>query len=125
MPAQVVVVFHDPKITEELAYAIRSNGHVVQPFTDPMLALNALEQAQKVELLITCVQFSAGKPNGRSLALMARRKRPGIKCMFLTRPGEDQHVRDLGECVSLSTHIPSLAGMADALLGSVSTESSA
>ena len=51
-----------------------------------MAALDALENAQRVEVLITRVRFPPGKPNGIALALMARHKRPGIKVLFTARP---------------------------------------
>lgn len=116
MPAEVVVVLQDSPMAEELASAIRDKGHAVQPFIDPIKALEALERAEKAELLITCIGFPRGKPNGQSLALMARMKRPGIKLVFLTRPGEDRHVCQLGDCVPLPVAVPQLAEFAEELL---------
>lgn len=116
MPAQVVVVLQDSVALNAVACAIRSNGHTVQPFVDPLRALSALEQAHKVELLITCVSFVTGKGNGRSLVLMTRMKRPDVKCIFLVQPGEDHHVRDLGECLPLPVDVPRLAQLAEAML---------
>ena len=50
-----------------------------------MAALDALENGHSVELLVTCLDFQPGKPNGIALALMARTKCPGIK-VLLTGP---------------------------------------
>lgn len=116
MPAQVVVVLQEAAVAEELAEAIRTSGRTVRSFTDPLEALEALEQAEKAELLITCIGFPPGKPNGKSLALMGRMRRPGIKLIFLTRPGEDQHVCDLGECLPLPADVPKLTAMTTTLL---------
>lgn len=116
MPAQVVMVLQDDLALGGLANAIRANGHTVQPFTDPMDALTALEQAKRVELLITCLQFPPGKPNGQALARMARMKRPGIKCIFVVMPGEGEHVEDMGDCVPMPVDVPRIAALAEELL---------
>lgn len=117
MPAQVVIVHPDSVACKDLAEAIRANGHTVQPFVSPMLALAALEQATQVELLITCVQFNPGMPNGKALAMMTLRKRPGLKLLFLTGPGEAEHVADLGECLPLSSGPVAVANTAERLFG--------
>lgn len=116
MPAQVVVVLDDADAVEAVMNAIRAHGHSVQPFTDPMQALEALEGARRVRLLITCVSFPAGKGNGRSLALMARLKRPTIKLLFLCRPEEEDYIRDLGQCLTLPVDVPKVAELAEQLL---------
>ena len=116
MPAQVVVVFPDPAVLDGLASAIGANGHTVRTFADPMLALNALDQAQHVELLITGVHFSSGKPNGRSLALMARLRRPGIRLIFICSLEEEEHVADLGRCLRPPVDVPAVAALAETLL---------
>jgi len=43
-----------------------------------MTALSALENADRADVLITRLTFPPGNPNGVSLALMARAKRPSI-----------------------------------------------
>ena len=62
-----------------------------------MSALFALEMAQRVEVLITCVLFPEGQPNGVALGLMARTKRPGIKVLFVERPDTQVHTDGVGE----------------------------
>ena len=116
MPAQVVVVHQDASVAASLAKAIEANGRTVQAFSDPLLALTALERPGQVELLITCVAFAPGRPHGLSVALMARMKRHEIKLVFLTRPGEEEHVRELGECMLLPVNAQRLAELAERLL---------
>lgn len=116
MPAQVVVVLDEIEAAGALAHSIRANGHTVEPFTDPIQAMGALEQAKRAELLITCVQFPAGRGNGRSLALVARMKRPGIKLIFLCRPHDEEHIGDLGHCLPLPVNVRKVVELAEQLL---------
>jgi hypothetical protein len=52
-----------------------------------MAALAALEVAAIAEVLIMCANFpKASDPNGISLALLARTRRPDIKVVFLAPP---------------------------------------
>jgi DNA-binding NtrC family response regulator len=97
VPARVVVVHDEPKFSKQTVDALRLVGYEVAAFTDPMAALDALENAQRVEVLITRVRFPPGKPNGIALALMARHKRPGIKVLFTARPEFAQHAEGVGE----------------------------
>jgi hypothetical protein len=60
--------------------ALRSGGHEVRAFTDPMSALGALDEAKRVEVLITR-GFPPGQPNGVAIARTARLKRPGVKIL--------------------------------------------
>jgi len=48
-----------------------------------MTALTTLDNATRIELLVTCPEFAPGQPNGVALTLMARSKRPGIKTLFV------------------------------------------
>jgi hypothetical protein len=43
-----------------------------------MTALELLERAERLELLVTSLDLAPGKPNGIALGRMARLKRPGI-----------------------------------------------
>jgi hypothetical protein len=56
-----------------------------------MSAIEALEAAQLIEVLITRVIFPEGQPNGVSLALMARVKKPGVKVLFAALPETQKH----------------------------------
>lgn len=101
---------------DAVADAIRGNGHTVQAFDDPLPALDALEQPRRVELLITGVRFAPGKPNGQSLALMARMKRPGIKAIFICPPEEQQHIADLGQSLAPPVDVQAVIVLAEQLL---------
>ena len=84
MPARVVVVHDGPDFAEQTATMLRGMaGCDAVPFIDPMVALGALEDVRTIELLVTCLEFGSGKPTGIALALMARRKRPGIKVILV------------------------------------------
>lgn len=72
-----------------------------------------------MELLITCVQFPPGKPNGRSLALMARQKRPGVKLIFICEPGQEQHVTNLGPHLPPPVVVLKVAALAERLLAGI------
>src|SRR5690242_7531024 len=83
MPARVVVVLNEPEIAEEAASALRAQGQDALALVDPMAALEALEGAERIEALVTCLDFAPGKPNGIALGRMARLKRPGIRVLFV------------------------------------------
>jgi DNA-binding NtrC family response regulator len=85
MPGRAVVVHDGPDFAEQTATTLREVGFDAASFSDPMAALDALENANSVELLVTCLEFGPGKPNGIALALMTRTRRPGIK-VLLTGP---------------------------------------
>jgi DNA-binding NtrC family response regulator len=97
MPARIVVVHNDPEFTERTVAALVAAGHDVRAFTDTMSALKALERAQRVEVLVTRVVFPPGQPNGVSLALMAKLKRPGMKVLFAAQHETREHTEGLGE----------------------------
>src|SRR5262249_23074597 len=74
----------------------------VAPFSDPMRALDALDGAQTVELLITRVQYPAGKPTGIVLARMARWRRPQIRILMMAVPEAEPYLgEDWGEHLPL------------------------
>ena len=96
MPARVVLVHSDPEFARDAEQALRAAGHDVIAFSESLPALNALEKAQRVDLLITRFRFSPGNPNGLSLALMARSRRPGVKVVFTARPNDQHHAEGIG-----------------------------
>ena len=100
MPASIVIVHDDPTFLETTATLLRADGYDVAAFEDSMAAMNALESAAHVEVLVTRVNFPEGKPNGISLALVTRTKRPFLKVVFAGKPGLDRLTEDLGELVS-------------------------
>lgn len=102
MPARIVVAHDDPEFIESTVMALRAAGYDVVAFADSMSALNALEFAQLIEVLITRVLFREGQPNGVALGLMAQMKRPGIKVLFVASQDMEEHTEGVGEFLSAS-----------------------
>jgi DNA-binding NtrC family response regulator len=111
VPARVVVVHDNPTFADPLA-ALLGAGQDVALFTDPMAALDALDTARTIEVLVTRVQFAPGQPNGIALARMARIKRPGIRVLFVARPKFARDAADLG---TFMAHPVSVADVAQAV----------
>jgi hypothetical protein len=82
-----------------VAVALKVAGYEVSMFPDPMVALDALESTSDVKVLITNLQFPPGKPNGISLARVARVKRPGLQVVIIGRPEFAAHADGLGAFV--------------------------
>jgi hypothetical protein len=55
-----------------------------------------LERAERLELLVTCLDFAPGKPNGIALGRMARLKRPGIRVLFVGPADLEKFAEGLG-----------------------------
>jgi DNA-binding NtrC family response regulator len=106
MPARIVIVHDEPNFTDSLSAALTSSGHDVATFMDPQVAWDALDEAKRVELLITRVNFPLGKPNGVSLARMVRYKRPGIRVVFTALSEFAEHTDGLGEFVPMRASVP-------------------
>ena len=106
MPARIVIVHDEPDFADSLTTALRSAGHDVATFMDPQVGWNALDKAHRVELLITRVAFPPGKPNGVSLARMARYKRPGIRILFAALPEFEKYTDRLGEFMPMPVSVP-------------------
>ncbi len=81
--------------------ALRRAGHDVAGFSQSPPALDALEAAQRVDILITCMVFLEGTPHGVALGRMARHKRPDIKVLFITRPHLVSHAEGVGEVLAM------------------------
>jgi CheY-like chemotaxis protein len=90
MPARVVLVHDHVEFADELAGILRSEGHDVATFPDPLAAWDALEAVQRTEVLVTCVEFPPGRSNGIAIAHMARTKRKEIQLIFTALP---EHAR--------------------------------
>jgi DNA-binding NtrC family response regulator len=116
VPARIVIVHDDPEFAEEVASALKRVGYDAVAFTDSMKALEALDDPKKIELLITRVRFQPGKPNGVSLARMARQKRPRIKILFTALPEFAELVDGLGEFMPLPIELPALMAAVERLL---------
>jgi len=101
MPARIVVVHDETDFLDEVATVLRSAGHEVATFTDPIAAWDAVEAGQKTEILVTRVRFPPGMSNGVALARKARSHRPGIKVIFTALPEYAQHTEGLGELLPM------------------------
>ena len=97
MPAHVVVVHDDLSFLDDIVSALQRADYDVVGFSDSMAALSAIENARRVDVLVTRVKFPEGTPHGVALALMARTKQPGIKVLFTARPDMAPHTEDVGE----------------------------
>jgi DNA-binding NtrC family response regulator len=103
------VLVHDAEdFATEAATGLRNVGYEVAVFTNPNAALDALEAAETVEVLITRVNFPAGKPNGVSLALMTRTRRPDIRIVFTAVAETEPYTEGIGEFLPMPVHIPDL-----------------
>ena len=117
MPARVVVVHDDPTFADPLA-ALLGAGQDVALFTDPMAALDALDTAQTIEVLVTRVRFASGQPHGIALARMARIKRPGIRVLFVARPEFAVDAAGLGTFMARPVSVADVAEAVGRLLHS-------
>jgi DNA-binding NtrC family response regulator len=108
MPANIILVHDDPKFVEEAAAALVRAGHQVATFQDPHEGLNALETAERFDILITRVRFPPGRPNGVSLAQMAQMRQPRIKVLFTVAPENIEYTEGIGEFVAAPIDIPEL-----------------
>jgi DNA-binding NtrC family response regulator len=98
MPA-LVLVAHDDTATRELAVAaLNAAGVTAVGFHDPMAALDAIEEEDcLVRVLVTRVDFGAGRLNGVALTRMVKSKRPGVQILFLALPENRKHAEGIGE----------------------------
>ena len=97
MPAPIVVVHDDPEFLAQAEMALRSVGLELVAFQSSLAAINAVERAETVRVLVTRDNFNArGDPNGISLVMMARQKRPKLKAVFLCSDETRTVVADYG-----------------------------
>jgi hypothetical protein len=106
MPARIVVALNEPGFADKTASALRAQGHDVLVLADPMMALKLLERAERLELLVTCLDFPPGKPNGIALGRMARLKRPGTRVLFVGPADLEKHAAGLGRFLTSPVTVP-------------------
>ena len=116
MPARVVVVHDDPQIVDGLSALLSREGHDVAVFPDALAAWDALEAASRTEVLVTRVEFPAGRSNGVALASMARFKRPEIRVLFVALPQYAQATDGVGTFISLPVSVEEVAEAVKRLL---------
>ncbi|MBS0641344.1 MAG: hypothetical protein JSS43_15830 [Proteobacteria bacterium] len=96
MPARVVLAHADEVFLQDAHAALQAEALTVAPYTGSMEALKAMESAEAVELLVVSINFPGHQPNGVSLALMTKRRRPNVKIIFIGEPSQANLVDDLG-----------------------------
>jgi DNA-binding NtrC family response regulator len=96
MPVQIVLVHDDAAFRTTAAQALGAEGYSVTSFADALAATAALAMANRIELLITRLQFAEGRSNGVALALMTKRRKPGVKVIFTGLPELKGHSADVG-----------------------------
>lgn len=99
MPARVAVVHDDATFRGDLVNALGRAGYEVLGFSDTSTALAATEVSERVEILITRVEFRKGRPHGVSLALTVRLKHRSVKILFLARPEMTEYTKGVGEAL--------------------------
>ena len=98
MPARIVLVDDDPDFIARTVAALREAlSQDVLSFTNSPSALDALEGVERIELLITRVQFPPGQPHGVALARITRMKQRGVKVLFMSRPENVEFTEGVGE----------------------------
>jgi hypothetical protein len=117
MPARVVVVLDGADgLAQRTVETLLADGIDALALPSFMVALDALEASQRIELLVTCPEFVAGPPNGIALARMARLKRPGVKILFIGSL-EFAHLADgLGEFLPTPTSVDDVTGVVTRML---------
>ena len=108
MASAVLIVHSDAEFLDRAAAAVRSAGYNVTTSFDPFDALAIVESAAPVDVLVTRTTFPEGKPNGISLAQMARRRRPEIKIVFTSREQNEPFTQGIGELVPHPVSLPAL-----------------
>lgn len=116
MPARIVIVLDDREVGERSAEALRAAGYDAMTLPGSMAAVDALAGAVRIELLVTCLDHGLGKPNGVSLACMARLKRPGIKVLFVGDEALGHYAARLGLFMASPVEVPELVQAAMRLL---------
>src|SRR5260370_30621678 len=80
--SRVFVVNDDQPFVKQVEAMLIAAGFSTTGFIDPIAALDAIRKTEGIELLVTAVEFSPGKPHGISLALMATSSRPRLNVLF-------------------------------------------
>jgi DNA-binding NtrC family response regulator len=89
-----MIVHDEPYFADEVASILRPGD--VATFADPAAALDALESTERIELLVSCVDFGPGQLNGVALARMARARKPEIDVLLIGPLELAQHAGGLG-----------------------------
>jgi DNA-binding NtrC family response regulator len=101
-----VLVHDDPTFRDPLEAALQAQGYEVAAFGDSLLAWDALQAAQHVEILITRIRFPPGKPHGIALAHWAQANRPRVRVLFTALPELEPHAEGLGLFLPMPVCVP-------------------
>ena len=116
MTARIFIVHVDPTFSQEARSSLEAAGHTVATYDDPMAALDALESAHQIGLLITRANFGPRRLNGIALARMVRHKRPAIRVLFTASPEYESDADGLGEFLPAPFHVDDVVEVAERLL---------
>lgn len=108
MPARIVLVESDAEFVEQASTALEANGYSVAAYLESLRAIEALDHARQVQVLVTEVLFPPGQPNGLSLALMAIHKKPGVRVIFMGPPELQHHTTGVGKFLPAPVSVPQL-----------------
>ncbi len=82
--ARILLVEDDPALADALARFFGADGHEVVACTEPLKALEELESARPIDVLVTDLRMPEGMPHGFSLGRMAKLRRPALPIIFMT-----------------------------------------
>jgi DNA-binding NtrC family response regulator len=116
MPARIVVVLDQWDLAAQTAAAFNAAGYEAVSLADSMAGIEALTDADRIEFLITSVNFATGQPNGVSLAMMARMRRPGLKVLFIGQAGLKEYTDGVGAFTTSPVTVPQLVEIATQVL---------
>jgi hypothetical protein len=71
LPADIVITISQRAFGEKLADLLSAEGYDAAALPDSVTALDALESASAVQLLVTSLEQDEGTPDGIALARMA------------------------------------------------------
>ena len=108
MPANIILVHDDLTFVGDVVDALKSAGHNIASFRDPIDAMESINATSRIDILITRVHFRSGRGNGVALAGWARTQRPEVNVLFTVAPENIEHVEEIGEFVVAPIQIPEL-----------------
>jgi CheY-like chemotaxis protein len=80
----ILVVEDDEMCRKTSCDVLRTAGFTVFCASDCLEALDIVETATKIDIALVDVIMPPGTPHGVSFARMARRRRPGLKIIFMS-----------------------------------------
>jgi DNA-binding NtrC family response regulator len=116
MPATIVIVHDNPTFRDPLVASLKASGHDVAAFIDVTAAWDALAAAERIEILVTRVDFGPGKPHGVALARSARMRRPTIRVLIVARPEYAEDAAGVGLFLPYPIAVPTVAETVERML---------